>query len=78
MCAAAASGGVPRSGSPVQSEAVDQEIPVPFNGFVYVIGAERGDDRTSYLIVSDIIWRNGLQVWFVAEHVLDAPLTQAV
>src|SRR5881397_1330480 len=40
--------------------------------------AESGDDGTNDLIVSDIIRRNELQVWFVAEHVVDAPLTQAV
>jgi starvation-inducible DNA-binding protein len=39
---------------------------------------EGGDDGTNDLIVSDIIRRNELQVWFVAEHVVDVPLTQAV
>jgi starvation-inducible DNA-binding protein len=37
-----------------------------------------GDDGTNDLIVSDVIRRNELQVWFVAEHVVDSPLTQAV
>jgi hypothetical protein len=30
------------------------------------------------LIVSDVIRANELQVWFVAEHVVDVPLVQAV
>ena len=37
-----------------------------------------GDDGTNDLIVSDVIRRNELQVWFVAEHVVDVPLTHAV
>ncbi|HEX6465039.1 MAG TPA: DNA starvation/stationary phase protection protein [Vicinamibacterales bacterium] len=39
--------------------------------------AEAGDDGTNDLIVSEIIRRNELQVWFVAEHVVDSPLTHA-
>src|SRR6202049_3025457 len=42
------------------------------------LAAEAGDDGTNDLIVSDVIRRNELQVWFVAEHVVDAPLTRAV
>ena len=42
------------------------------------LAAQAGDDGTNDLIVSDVIRRNELQVWFVAEHVVDAPLTQAV
>jgi starvation-inducible DNA-binding protein len=42
------------------------------------LAAEEGDDGTNDLIVSDIVRRNELQVWFVAEHVVDAPLVQAV
>ena len=42
------------------------------------LAAEGGDDGTNDLIVSDVIRRNELQVWFVAEHVVDTPLTQAV
>jgi len=42
------------------------------------VAAERGDDGTSDLIVSDVIRRNELQVWFVSEHVVDTPLVQAV
>jgi starvation-inducible DNA-binding protein len=33
--------------------------------------ADAGDDRTNDLIVSDVIRTNELQVWFVAEHVVD-------
>src|SRR5437870_4056751 len=40
--------------------------------------AEAGDDGTNDLIVSDVIRRNELHVWFVAEHVVDVPLVQAV
>jgi len=40
--------------------------------------AEGGDDGTNDLVVSDVIRRNELQVWFVAEHVVDSPLTRAV
>src|SRR3977135_1288742 len=40
--------------------------------------AEGGDDGTNDLLISDVIRRNELQVWFVAEHVVDVPLTTAV
>jgi starvation-inducible DNA-binding protein len=40
--------------------------------------AEGGDDGTNDLLVSDVIRTNELQVWFVAEHVVDVPLTRAV
>jgi starvation-inducible DNA-binding protein len=40
--------------------------------------AETGDDGTNDLIVSDVIRRNELQVWFIAEHVVDVPLVQVV
>jgi starvation-inducible DNA-binding protein len=39
--------------------------------------ADAGDDGTNDLLVSDVIRRNELQVWFVAEHVVDAPLVNA-
>src|SRR3989475_12556858 len=42
------------------------------------LAAERGDDGTNDLLVSDVIRSNELQVWFVAEHVVDVPLVQAV
>ena len=38
----------------------------------------KGDDGTNDLIVSDVIRRNELQVWPVAEHVVDIPLVHAV
>jgi starvation-inducible DNA-binding protein len=40
--------------------------------------ADAGDDGTNDLIVSDVIRPNELQVWFVAEHVVDMPLVRAV
>jgi starvation-inducible DNA-binding protein len=39
--------------------------------------ADAGDDGTNDLIVSDVVRRNELQVWFVAEHVVDTPLAHA-
>ena len=42
------------------------------------IAGQSGDDGTNDLIVSDVVRRNELQVWFVAEHVVDSPLTRAV
>lgn len=38
---------------------------------------ESGDDGTNDLIVSDVIRTNELQVWFIAEHVVDVPLVHA-
>jgi starvation-inducible DNA-binding protein len=42
------------------------------------LAAKAGDDGTNDLIVSEVIRRNELQVWFVAEHVVPLPLTHAV
>ena len=39
--------------------------------------ADRGDDGTNDLIVSELVRTNELQVWFVSEHVVDSPLIQA-
>src|ERR1700733_3890949 len=39
--------------------------------------AEQGDDGTNDVIVSEVIRTNELQVWFVAEHVVDMPLVRA-
>jgi starvation-inducible DNA-binding protein len=39
--------------------------------------AEGGDDGTNDLLVSSVIRTNELQVWFVAEHVVDVPLVHA-
>jgi len=41
------------------------------------LAAESGDDGTNDLVVSDVIRRNELQVWFVSEHVVPMPLTHA-
>ena len=38
--------------------------------------AEAGDDGTNDLLVSDVIRTNELQVWFVGEHVVDAPVVK--
>jgi len=38
------------------------------------LAAEAGDDGTNDLRVSDVIRTNELQVWFVAEHLVDTPL----
>jgi starvation-inducible DNA-binding protein len=40
------------------------------------LAAEHGDDGTNDLLVSEIIHRNELQVWFVAEHVVDVPIVR--
>lgn len=40
------------------------------------LASEAGDDGTNDLIVSDVIRTNELQVWFVAEHVVDTPAVQ--
>src|SRR5262245_13860973 len=39
--------------------------------------AEAGDDGTNDLPVSNVIRTNEMQVWFVAEHVIDGPLVRA-
>jgi starvation-inducible DNA-binding protein len=39
--------------------------------------AEAGDDGTNDLVVSNVIRTNEMQVWFVGEHVVDAPLVHA-
>jgi starvation-inducible DNA-binding protein len=39
--------------------------------------AEAGDDGTNDLLVSNVIRTNEMQVWFVAEHVVDSPLVHA-
>src|SRR5262245_66079533 len=38
---------------------------------------ENGDDGTNDLLVSSVIRTNEMQVWFVAEHVVDGPLVHA-
>jgi starvation-inducible DNA-binding protein len=39
--------------------------------------AEDGDDGTNDLMVSNVIRTNELEVWFVAEHVVDTPVVRA-
>ena len=39
--------------------------------------SEAGDDGTNDLIVSEVIRRNELQVWFVAEHIVNVPIVEA-
>jgi starvation-inducible DNA-binding protein len=39
--------------------------------------SDGGDDGTNDLLVSDVIRTNELQVWFVAEHVVDVPLVKS-
>jgi starvation-inducible DNA-binding protein len=39
--------------------------------------SEDGDDGTNDVLVSDIIRTNELQVWFLAEHIVDVPLVHA-
>jgi starvation-inducible DNA-binding protein len=39
--------------------------------------AAEGDDGTNDLLVSSVIRTNEMQVWFVAEHLVDAPLVHA-
>jgi len=39
--------------------------------------ADGGDDGTNDLIVSNIIRTNEMQVWFLAEHLVDSPLVHA-
>jgi len=38
---------------------------------------EAGDDGTNDLIVGEVIRRNELQVWFVAEHIVNVPIVEA-
>jgi len=38
---------------------------------------DNGDDGTNDLVVSSVIRTNEMQVWFVAEHVVDEPLVHA-
>jgi len=39
--------------------------------------ASAGDDGTNDLLVSDVVRTNEMQVWFLAEHLVDAPLVRA-
>jgi starvation-inducible DNA-binding protein len=37
-----------------------------------------GDDGTNDLVVSEVLRRNELQVWFLSEHLVDVPLVRAL
>ena len=39
--------------------------------------ADEGDDGTNDVLVSNVIRTNEMQVWFVAEHLVDGPLVHA-
>jgi starvation-inducible DNA-binding protein len=39
--------------------------------------SDAGDDGTNDLIVSEVIRTNELQVWFLAEHLVDVPVVRA-
>ncbi len=39
--------------------------------------AERGDDGTNDLLVSDVIRTGEMEAWFLAEHLVDTPLVHA-
>ncbi len=39
--------------------------------------SETGDDGTNDLLISQVIRTNELQVWFLAEHLVDVPLVRA-
>jgi starvation-inducible DNA-binding protein len=39
--------------------------------------AERGDDGTNDILVSDVIRTNEMHVWFLSEHLVDTPLVRA-
>jgi starvation-inducible DNA-binding protein len=41
------------------------------------LASARGDEGTNDLLVSDVIRTNELQVWFLAEHVVDTPVVRA-
>jgi len=41
------------------------------------IASENGDEGTNDLLISDVVRTNEMQVWFVAEHVVDVPLVKA-
>jgi starvation-inducible DNA-binding protein len=38
--------------------------------------ARDGDDGTNDLLVSEVVRTGELQVWFLAEHLVDVPLTR--
>jgi starvation-inducible DNA-binding protein len=38
--------------------------------------SDEGDEGTNDLLISDVVRTNELQVWFVAEHVVDTPMVK--
>jgi len=40
--------------------------------------ADAGDDGTNDLLVSEVVRTNELQVWFLAEHLVDTPLVRGM
>jgi starvation-inducible DNA-binding protein len=38
------------------------------------IAAEKGDEGTNDVLVSDIVRTNELQAWFISQHLVDAPI----
>jgi starvation-inducible DNA-binding protein len=67
-----------------------EEIPVQLSRLLdahqIIIGETRelarrasaiGDDGTNDLVVSEVLRRNELQVWFLSEHLVDVPLVKA-
>ena len=68
-----------REEAPVQvSRLLDAHRIILENCHEYAEKADKsGDDGTNDLIVSQLVRTNEMQVWFVAEHVVDSPLTQA-
>jgi starvation-inducible DNA-binding protein len=38
------------------------------------LAAEKGDDGTNDVLVSDVVRTNELQAWFIGEHLVDAPV----
>ena len=41
------------------------------------IAADKGDDGTNDLLISNVLRTNELQTWFIAEHVVDVPVVRA-
>jgi starvation-inducible DNA-binding protein len=39
--------------------------------------SDRGDEGTNDLLISDVVRTNEMQVWFLAEHLVDAPEVKA-
>ena len=68
-----------REEAPVQvSRLLDGHQRILKNCHDYASRADQsGDDGTNDLIVSQLVRTNEMQVWFVAEHVVDSPLIKA-